>query len=121
AAVEPPRSGAEQPRESANAESEQRIALIKSIQKELKRVGCSPGAENGRWSASVVKAIENFSRITKMKLDSASPTDDILSALRGRSSRVCPLVCDDDEIVVGNECRPKPAPVVKQKVATPKP
>ena len=117
AADEAARSGVEQPREPSKADPELQIALIKSIQRELKRVGCTSGSDDGRWGPSVVKAIEAFSRITRVKLDSATPTEDALEAIKSRTARVCPLVCDDDEIVVGNACRPKP----KAKIVAPKP
>lgn len=104
----------------AQPAADDRIQLVKSIHKELRRAGCEPGGQ-AVWGTSLTRALEVFQRAAKTKLDAAAPSPAILAALQARKGRVCPLTCDDDEIVVGNECRPRPAPPkAAPKTATPK-
>jgi peptidoglycan hydrolase-like protein with peptidoglycan-binding domain len=93
---------------------------VRSIQTELKRVGCDPGAIDGRWGPGVRRALALFARHAKASIGTEAPTDEALTAITGRKGRVCPLECDDDEIEVNGQCVPKPAPKPQAKTA-PKP
>lgn len=93
--------------------------LVHAIHKELRRVGCDPGGQ-AAWGKSMQRALEAFQRIARTKLDVGEPSEAVLAAIQARRGRVCPLQCDDDEIVVNNECRPRPAPPKAQHKAAPK-
>ena len=64
--------------------------LTKSLQAELDRLGCDPGAVDGVWGNKSRKAIQLFNRSSGRKLDSLSPTLAALEALQKMSDRVCP-------------------------------
>jgi uncharacterized caspase-like protein len=100
-----------------------RDVLIRKLQAELVRVGCEPGAVDGKWGASGRSALERFAKFAKVKLDPAQPNDAVLEALTSRRSRVCPLVCDDEEEEKGGKCVRKavtktPTPVAKVAPST---
>jgi hypothetical protein len=97
-----------------------REALTKSLQRELSRVGCNPGAVDGVWGGQTSEALKNFGRHAKVKVQSDEPTPAALEAVTARKDRACPLVCDDDEMVVKGKCvaKPKPAQTAKKKPQT---
>lgn len=67
--------------------------LVRSIQKELNRLGCSAGRADGFWGRKTARALGAFSKNAKTKLVSLEPSADLLERLRGQTARVCPLVC----------------------------
>lgn len=89
-------------------------ALVRGIQRELSRVGCNAGKEDGKWGAAIAGAIEKYNRAKRSALPSGAPSNEMLAALAAEKSRVCPLQCDADEREVGGRCvakvaqRPKP-------------
>jgi hypothetical protein len=92
-------------------------ALIRSIQKELRRVGCDPGKEDGTWGSSVRGAIDKFNRHAKASVPNAGPSQDGLAAMIGKTARVCPLECGDGKRAVGERCVTVAAPVPKRSTA----
>jgi hypothetical protein len=95
-----------------------REALTKSLQRELSRVGCNPGSVDGIWGGQTSEALKNFGRHAKVSVQSDEPTPSALEAVTARKDRACPLVCDDDEMVVKGKCVAKPAPAAKKKPQT---
>ncbi len=63
------------------------------LQSELRRVGCYTGAVNGDWSSDSRRALELFTRHTGLGLEVKVASLDALDAVRGKSSRICPLKC----------------------------
>lgn len=110
---------------SATAASEQadEPALIRSIQKELRRVGCDPGKEDGMWGSDVRSAIDKFNRYAKAALPNSGPSQDGLAAIIGKKARVCPLECGEGRQAAGERCvavaAPK-APIVRDNSSAPK-
>ena len=94
--------------------------LTRSIQKELLRVGCNPGPEDGIWGIGARSALDQFARLTQATLKTDAPSPEALAALTGRRDRVCPLKCGDDEQAVGGRCVPKPVVAQPQPKPAPK-
>lgn len=84
--------------------------LARDLQQQLKRVGCDPGAVDGTWGAKARNALSRFAAAIKKDLTLDSLTEVALQALRNKSGRVCPLLCEDDEVVSGDRCVPKQKP-----------
>ncbi len=108
---------------SATAASEQadEPALIRSMQKELRRVGCDPGKEDGIWGSDVRGAIDKFNRYARAALPNGGPSQDGLAAIIGKKARVCPLECGEGRQTAGERCvtvaAPK-APAVRDNAAS---
>jgi uncharacterized caspase-like protein len=78
--------------------------LTKSVQLELRRVGCLSGAADGDWNAESQRSLSSFNRNTGMKLDIKTATADTLDALKQKPSRVCPLTCEHGYKADGDRC-----------------
>jgi uncharacterized caspase-like protein len=79
------------------------LALARSLQTELKRVGCDPGAVDGVWGAGAREALTEFMRLAKLSLP-AEPSAAALDAVSAQKERVCPLKCEKGETAVGGRC-----------------
>lgn len=84
--------------------------LVKSVQSELRRVGCLTDAERGEWNAKSQRSLTLFNKYAGTKLNTALASSDALDTIKARSSRVCPLVCDhgfraDSDACVKIACR----------------
>jgi hypothetical protein len=92
--------------------------LPRTLQRELKRLGCLTGEADGVWGEQSRTALKNFVRHAKLGITSDEPSSAALDAALAKQSRVCPLVCDDNEKLVGDRCvavaRP-PRPAVKEQ------
>jgi uncharacterized caspase-like protein len=86
------------------AEQTPAIDLPRSLQSELRRVGCSTGPVDGNWNAADQKALDLFNKHAGMRLDVKVANTDALDAVKGKSSRVCPLVCDFGFKADGDRC-----------------
>jgi uncharacterized caspase-like protein len=80
------------------------IDLPRSLQSELRRVGCNTGVVDGNWNAAAQKALDLFNKHAGMKLDVKLASFDALDAVKGKSSRVCPLVCSYGFRADGDSC-----------------
>jgi hypothetical protein len=99
--------------------------LARSLQRELKRVGCLEGEADGVWGDKSRTALKNFARHANLGSIGDEPNVAALDAASAKRARVCPLVCDDGEKVVGDRCVPvtqkKPARTREQQVEERKP
>ncbi len=68
--------------------------ITKSVQTELRRVGCYSGSADGDWGDASQRSLSQFNRNAGMKLDVKTANADTLDAIRQKPSRVCPLVCE---------------------------
>lgn len=101
--------------------------LAKSLQRELKRVGCLDGNADGVWGQDSRTAMKQFVKLAKLAVDGDEPNVAVLDAATAARSRVCPLVCDDNEHIVNGRCvekekarkvkAPAPAREVQQREA----
>jgi hypothetical protein len=80
------------------------VDLPRSLQAELRRVGCNIGAVNSNWNAEAQKALDLFNKHAGMKLDVKIASVDALDAVRSKTTRVCPLICDHGFRVDGDRC-----------------
>jgi uncharacterized caspase-like protein len=94
AALAPPAEKSEQPAAD----------LPRALQSELRRVGCNTGAVDGSWSAASQKALDLFNKHAGMKLDVRTASADALDAVKGKTGRICPLVCETGYRADGDRC-----------------
>jgi uncharacterized caspase-like protein len=78
--------------------------ITKSVQIELRRVGCLTGAADGDWNVESQRSLASFNRNAGMKLDVKTASTDTLDAIRQKQSRVCPLVCEHGYKADGDRC-----------------
>jgi peptidoglycan hydrolase-like protein with peptidoglycan-binding domain len=93
--------------------------LPRTLQRELKRVGCLYGEADGVWGEQSRAALKSFVRHASVNIAGDEPSNAALDATLAKQSRVCPIVCDSDEKLVGERCVavPKPPrPAVKEQV-----
>lgn len=83
--------------------------LARALQRELKRVGCLEADADGVWGDKSHTALKEFARHANVSVGGEEPNVALLDAAQSKKSRVCPLVCDDDEKVVGDRCVPNTA------------
>ncbi len=65
--------------------------VILALQKELKRVGCDPGAIDGIWGRKGRNALSKFAKHTKLSLPTGKPTMQAVAAVKRRKNRACPI------------------------------
>jgi uncharacterized caspase-like protein len=78
--------------------------LVKSVQAELRRVGCLSGSADGDWNAASQRSLTLFNRHAGTKFDVKVASIDALEAIRLKPARVCPLVCDHGFKADGDHC-----------------
>jgi uncharacterized caspase-like protein len=88
---------------SLNAGSPQ-ADLTRSLQSELRRVGCLTTSTDGEWNAASQRSLTQFNRYAGTKFDSKAASNDALDAVRQKSSRVCPLSCEHGFRADGDQC-----------------
>jgi hypothetical protein len=114
-----PPSAPEQPREpNTNADTKvaalpspqapvQPIApaeLAKSLQTELRRVGCFAGSSDGEWDTATRRSLERYNQNAGTKFDAKAASTDALDAIKLKTARVCPLVCGSGLKRDGDRC-----------------
>lgn len=95
--------------------------LARALQRELKRVGCLDAEADGVWGDKSRTALKSFVRHAKLGITGDEPNISVLDAASATKTRVCPLVCDDGEKVVGDRCvsAAKPRPARREEAAKP--
>jgi uncharacterized caspase-like protein len=78
--------------------------LAKSVQIELRRVGCLSGAADGEWNAASQRSMALFNRHAGTRLNVKLASLDALDAIKLKPSRVCPLVCEHGFKPDGDRC-----------------
>jgi uncharacterized caspase-like protein len=78
--------------------------IAKSVQTELRRVGCLTGAVDGDWNAASQRSLTLFNRYAGTKLDVKLASLDTLDAIKLRPERVCPLICEHGFKPDGDRC-----------------
>jgi hypothetical protein len=78
--------------------------LTKSVQTELRRVGCLAAPADGDWNAASQRSLSLFNKNAGTRLDVKTVTADTLDAIKQKTSRVCPLVCEHGYEVDGDQC-----------------
>jgi hypothetical protein len=78
--------------------------LTRSVQVELRRVGCLAGSVNGEWTPASRRSLELFNKYVGLKLDVKVASLDALDAIKAKPARVCPLICDHGYKADGDNC-----------------
>jgi len=78
--------------------------LTRSVQAELRRVGCLTTAADGSWNSVSQRSLSQFNRYAGTKLDTKTASADALDAIKQKSARVCPLVCEHGFKADGDQC-----------------
>jgi len=78
--------------------------IARLLQAHLKRVGCDPGNSDGKWDDASRKALGLFNKNAQTKFDIKLASLDALDAVRGKTDRVCPLVCAKGQKAEGDHC-----------------
>jgi uncharacterized caspase-like protein len=78
--------------------------LIKSVQTELRRVGCLTAAADGDWNVTSQRSLALFNKNAGTKFDVKLASLDALDAIKLKPSRVCPLICEHGFKADGDHC-----------------
>ncbi|WP_315756872.1 MULTISPECIES: caspase domain-containing protein [unclassified Bradyrhizobium] len=78
--------------------------LAKSVQLELRRVGCLTEDADGDWGSASRRSLSQFNRYAGTKLDTQAASADALQAIKLKQARVCPLVCQHGYKSDGDRC-----------------
>jgi uncharacterized caspase-like protein len=78
--------------------------ITKSVQSELRRVGCYSGNADGDWDQESKRSLSQFNRNAGLKLDVKAANADTLDAIKQKPARVCPLVCEHGFKADGDRC-----------------
>jgi hypothetical protein len=78
--------------------------IAKSVQTELRRVGCLTAAADGEWNAASQRSLTLFNRYAGTKFDVKLASIDALDAIKLKPSRVCPLICEHGFKADGDRC-----------------
>ena len=95
AALTPPADKSDQPTA---------VDLPRSLQAELRRVGCNTGAVDGNWNAASQRSLDLFNKHAGLKLDVKVASVDALDLVKGKTGRICPLVCEHGFKADGDRC-----------------
>ncbi|WP_298243203.1 caspase family protein [uncultured Bradyrhizobium sp.] len=80
------------------------VDTVRALQAELRRVGCNVGVVDGVWDEPSRKALDLFNKHAGMKLNVSVATTDALDAVKSRSGRICPLICENGFRADGDRC-----------------
>ncbi|MGJ5175366.1 caspase family protein [Bradyrhizobium oligotrophicum] len=78
--------------------------LAKSVQLELRRVGCLTEDADGDWGSASRRSLSQFNRYAGTRLDTQAASADALAAIKLKQARVCPLVCQHGYKSDGDRC-----------------
>ena len=80
------------------------VELVKSVQTELRRVGCLTAAADGEWKTASQRSLTLFNKHAGTKLNVKLASLDALDAIKLRSTRICPLICEHGFRPDGDNC-----------------
>jgi hypothetical protein len=80
---------------------EDRVALTRALQRELKRVGCYGGEITGVWTTSSRMAMKAFVERVNAALPIDTPDAVLLSLVQGRQERACGVACPEGQTAAG--------------------
>jgi uncharacterized caspase-like protein len=78
--------------------------IARSLQTELRRVGCLSSAGSDDWNAASRRSLELFNKHAALKLDVKVASLDALEAVRSKTARICPVICEDGYRVENERC-----------------
>jgi uncharacterized caspase-like protein len=80
------------------------IAIPRLLQSELRRVGCNTGTVDDSWTPAAQKSLGLFNKYAGMKLDVKVASLDALDAIKSKTARICPLICEYGFKADGERC-----------------
>jgi uncharacterized caspase-like protein len=105
AVATPPAADKVAPERSANpAAGPTPAELAKSVQAELRRVGCLTTDADGDWNKASQRSLAQFNRHAGTTFDVKVASSDALDAIKLKPARVCPLVCEHGFKADGEQC-----------------
>jgi uncharacterized caspase-like protein len=78
--------------------------LTKSLQSELRRVGCLSVTADGDWNSASQRSLALFNKYAGTQFDAKLASADALDALKAKPGRVCPLICNFGSKADGDQC-----------------
>jgi uncharacterized caspase-like protein len=78
--------------------------LTKSVQSELRRVGCLSTTADGDWNSASQRSLTLFNKYAGTQFDAKLASVDALDALKAKPGRVCPLICNFGSKADGDQC-----------------
>jgi len=78
--------------------------LTKSVQIELRRVGCLTADADGEWNTASQRSMALFNRHARTKFDVKVASVDALDAIKVKPARVCPMICEHGFEADGDRC-----------------
>jgi hypothetical protein len=78
--------------------------LTKSVQIELRRVGCLTADADGEWNTASQRSMALFNRHARTKFDVKVASVDALDAIKLKPARVCPMICEHGFEADGDRC-----------------
>ncbi len=76
----------------------------KSVQAELRRVGCLGAEADGNWNTTSQRSLTLFNRYAKTRFDTRLASTDALDTIKLKTARVCPMVCEHGYKADGDRC-----------------
>ena len=92
--------------------------LTKSVQVELKRLGCLTGAADGIWGRQSQSAMSSYNRVAKSSLRVSKATQKALDVLVKKQGRICPKAPKATRKVQTPKVQPKKVTSVKKSVSS---
>lgn len=99
-----PSSTDNKPNLAALSSGSPQAEVTKSVQTELRRVGCLSAEADGNWNTTSQRSLSLFNRYAKTKFDTKLASTDALDTIKSKTARVCPLVCEHGYKVQGDSC-----------------
>jgi uncharacterized caspase-like protein len=78
--------------------------LVTSLQLELRRVGCLSAMPTGEWTTVSERSLALFNKNAGTKFDLKMASADALDAVRSKTGRICPLICETGYRADGDRC-----------------
>jgi len=78
--------------------------LARSVQAELRRVGCLTSETDGDWNKAAQRSLAQFNRNAGTRFDVKVASSDALDAIKLKGGRVCPLICEHGSRADGEQC-----------------
>jgi uncharacterized caspase-like protein len=95
---------ASQPNLASLSSGTRETEVTKSVQSELRRVGCLSGEADGNWNTTSQRSLSLFNRYANTKFDTKLASTDALDTIKSKTARVCPVVCDHGFKAQGDSC-----------------
>ncbi|MFH1339946.1 MAG: caspase family protein [Pseudomonadota bacterium] len=99
-----PAVGSETPNLAAVNAGVPQTEVNKSLQAELRRVGCLSAEADGNWDTTSKRSLTLFNRYAKTKFDTKLASTDALDTIKLKTARVCPVVCEHGYKADGDSC-----------------